>query len=62
MQPSVHEGPNICRLARSALDRALEIMGTSKGNVQLIRWDNGATLHIVAQQGFDDEFLAVFKR
>ena len=48
-------------LLQSALSEALAITGQSLGNVQLIDWKMGH-LEIMAQQGFDEEFLACFPR
>jgi GAF domain-containing protein len=61
MRPRFDDARDVDDVARTALVRALEIMETRKGNVQLVHWENGSTLHIVAQNGFGDEFLTVFK-
>jgi len=43
-----------------ALARALELTGTSLGNLQLMDWRN-RHLIIAAQRGFDDNFLSFFR-
>jgi GAF domain-containing protein len=45
----------------SALDRALRITNQRLGNIQLIDWKAGY-LEIVAQQGFQPDFLDCFRR
>jgi len=48
-------------LLDSALHRALELTGTTLGNLQLMDW-RGNSLSIAAQRGFNDKFLSFFRR
>ncbi len=43
------------------LERALKVMGTAMGNVQLIDWATKPSLEIAAQRGFEEEFLETFR-
>jgi GAF domain-containing protein len=49
------------QVAAIALDRALELTGRSRGNVQLANWVELGGLEIVVQRGFGDEFLSCFR-
>jgi len=48
-------------VAAIALENALELTGRPRGNVQLARWAETGGLEIVAQHGFEEEFLACFR-
>lgn len=48
-------------IASATLERALKVMGTALGNVQLIEWRKSPTLKIVAQRGFEEDFLDAFR-
>ncbi len=49
-------------IAAIVLESALELTGRPRGNVQLARWTEAGGLEIVAQRGFEEEFLACFRR
>jgi GAF domain-containing protein len=48
-------------VASSALELALQVAGAPKGNVQLVDWAENPGLKIVAQRGFEEEFLDCFR-
>lgn len=59
-----HESADVLdtrRMCKALLQHSLELTGTSLGNVQLVDWP-AKELEIVAQQGFQADFLAFFAR
>jgi GAF domain-containing protein len=54
--------PTAQAVASSALQMALGVMGARKGNVQFVQWERDPALHIVAQSGFEEEFLGCFRQ
>ena len=48
-------------IAETTLQHALRVTGTVLGNVQLADWSQIPSLSIVAQEGFQSEFLNCFK-
>lgn len=56
--PDAADTHEVCDLL---LEQSLELTGTSLGNVQLVDWSVGE-LQIIAQQGFQADFLTFFSR
>ncbi|MGQ0522936.1 MAG: GAF domain-containing protein [Betaproteobacteria bacterium] len=50
--------PQIVRALQEALDAAISLQGADKGNIQLV--DSSGALRIVAQRGFERDFLEHF--
>jgi GAF domain-containing protein len=55
------DGAALRAITHGILQRSIELTGASFGNVQLVDWRAGE-LRIVAQQGFQSDFLRCFAR
>jgi GAF domain-containing protein len=58
----IERSDKVRAVTHELLQRALRITGATLGNVQLATWNTDGSLEIVAQEGFQEEFLHFFAR